>query len=301
MKISYVDSTKENWFLISWTLSNKCNYRCHYCSDILHDGSSGHPNWDDVKNFVKNFKLPDKEICYRISGGEPTTWRHFVDLAKLVKEQNNYFTFLSNGSRSVDYFKEISHYSDAIILSYHPQYADVDHFVQIANAASCPIIVNLMMVPSEFDALLLVAEKLVSNSSNIFVWPKLILDKTSKKYITNQVNDYTDAQKDIIKNWNYFRNVDDSKIHRGEIALDGNPISANDIITKNLNNYLDWECWAGLHMLSIDMWGNIYRADCKQGGSLGTLSNYQLPSNTIVCKSTKCGCLGDIYLKKEKI
>ena len=48
MKLGYKDITKNDWFLVSWTLSNKCNYRCEYCPDILHNGSTGQPRWETV-------------------------------------------------------------------------------------------------------------------------------------------------------------------------------------------------------------------------------------------------------------
>ena len=55
MKLTYQTPEKENWFLVSWTLANKCNYRCDYCPSFLHDGSSGWPEKEDVFDFVKSF------------------------------------------------------------------------------------------------------------------------------------------------------------------------------------------------------------------------------------------------------
>ena len=57
MKLVYKDITKNDWFLVSWTLSNKCNYRCEYCPDILHNGSTGQPRWETVERFIKNLKV----------------------------------------------------------------------------------------------------------------------------------------------------------------------------------------------------------------------------------------------------
>ena len=133
MKLTYKDPAKNNWFLVSWTLSNKCNYRCEYCPDILHNGSTGQPQWSTVKRFVQNFNLKDKKICYRLSGGEPTYWKHFIDLAELVKEEGHKFTFVSNGSQSPEYFKKIAPYTDGMMLSYHKAYANPEHFIKIIN------------------------------------------------------------------------------------------------------------------------------------------------------------------------
>jgi organic radical activating enzyme len=299
MKLTYSDPDKENWFLVAWTLSNKCNYRCSYCPSSLHDGSTGQPRWETVERFVKEFPIKDKKICYRISGGEPTYWKHFIDLAKLIKDRGHHFTFLTNGSQSVDYYKEISRYSDGIMLSFHPGYSDADHFVDIANSVECPIVVNLMLDRARFSDLVTVAKSLFENTKNLAVWPKVILDKTSSEHITNIPMDYSLEQKALIKNWPYFRSIDDSKIHRGNLLFNDAPITGNDIILKNLNNYNGWNCWAGLHMISIDMWGNIYRSECRQGGPLGNLERYKLPTSTITCGANQCSCLSDIYLRKE--
>lgn len=299
MKLTYYDPSKENWFLITWTLSNKCNYRCSYCPSFLNNGSTGQPKWETVETFIRNFKLTGKKICYRISGGEPTYWKHFLDMAKLIKNEGHSFTFLTNGSQSVDYYKEISKYSDGIMISYHEEYASVDHFIKIANSIDCPVVVNLMMVKEKFETLLDVAKTLYDNTDKLSIWPKVVLDKTSVDYVTNEVSEYTDQQKEILKKWPYFRPVDDSNIHRGNLMLDNNPINGNDLILKGLNKYKGWECWAGQHMISIDMWGNLYRSECRQGGSFGNLERYTMPDSTIICGQEKCSCLSDIYLKKE--
>lgn len=300
MKIEYEDPSKNDWFLITWDLSNKCNYRCSYCPSEIHDGSSGWPSIDDVRFFVKTIseKLSGKKICFRISGGEPTYWKYFIDFAESVKKENHYFSFITNGSRDFDYFKKISDFTDGVIISYHPEYSDKDHFVEISKALTCPVAVNLMMVPAQFSFLVDVAKYLYDNS-NMAIWPKLLLDKTTDKFITNNVIDYTEEQKEFLKKWPYFRNLDDSKIHRGNILYNGKEITANDIFLNDLNRYKGWKCWAGIDMINIDFWGNIYRANCEQGGSLGKITDFQLPTETIICDKSLCSCLSDIYLRKE--
>lgn len=298
MKLTYQDPTKENWFLISWTLSNKCNYRCSYCPDYLHNGSTGQPQWETVKRFVENFKVP-KDICYRLSGGEPTYWKHFLDLAKLVKQQGHAFSFLTNGSRTVNYYKEISQYTDGYIISYHPEYASVDHIKEVINASDCPVFINLMLAPKNFDEMFKIASELYYNADNVSVWPKIVLDKSNIDAITNKPADYTPEQLEVINSWPYFRSLPDANLHRGELMLDETPVTANDLITTNRNTFYGWKCWAGLHMINIDMWGNMYRADCKEGGAIGNIERYKLPTQTLQCGKQVCACLSDIYLRKE--
>lgn len=296
MKLTYQDPDKNNWFLVTWNLGNKCNYRCSYCPSMFNDGSTGWPEWEDVKNFVTklNQELPSKDICFRISGGEPTYWKHFLEFAELANSFGNSFTFLSNGSRDLEYFAAISKLSSGILLSYHPEYTDPNHFIEISKVSECPIAVNLMMMPDRFDTLVSIAEQLYTNST-LAIWPKMVLDKIN---MTNKVSNYTDQQKNLIKNWPYFRSIDDKKMHRGKLLLDGKLVTANDIVLQGLNKHKGWECWAGLDMINVDYTGNVFRADCGQG-PLGTIKNFTLPSTTIICNKDLCSCLSDIYLKKE--
>tara|TARA_B100002019_G_scaffold195109_1_gene168976 strand:+ start:312 stop:1211 length:900 start_codon:yes stop_codon:yes gene_type:complete len=299
MKLEYQDITKQDWFLVSWTLSNKCNYRCEYCPDILHNGTTGQPKWETVKHFVENLKV-NKTMCYRLSGGEPTYWKHFLDLAKLVKKQGHYFSFITNGSQRVKYYKEISNYTDGFIISYHPQYADVDHFIEIANSVKCPVAIHLMLVPDKFDDMCTIAERLYNGSANLTVEAKVIVDKTSGDHITNKVVQYDAKQKELIKDWPYSRELNFENLHRGELLFNGMPTTANDLILREGNYFMNWKCWAGIDGVNIDMWGNLYRADCQYGGALGNLERYKLPTEPIVCGKSVCSCLSDIYIRKEE-
>ena len=297
MKIEYKDSKKNNWFLITWDLSNKCNYRCNYCPSMFHDGSLGWPKIEEVEKFVKkiNELLPEKDICFRISGGEPTYWKNFIDFAKCVKSYDNSFSYLTNGSRDITYFKTMNQLTDGMILSYHPEYSKKEHFIEISKVMDCPIAVNLMISPDNFDELISLADYLYNNS-NMAIWPKVILDKIN---MTNNIASYSKEQKLKIKNWPYFRKLNDNKIHRGSILLDGTEISANDLILQGINKYNGWVCWSGIDQINISFERNIYRADCQVGGVIGTITDFKLPNITQICTKESCNCLSDIYIKKE--
>jgi organic radical activating enzyme len=299
MKLEYADKRTENWFLVSWTLSNKCNYRCEYCPDILHDGSTGQPKWETVKHFVDNLKV-DKDICFRMSGGEPTYWKHFYDMAKLVKQCGHNFTYVTNASQSVEYFKKINEYTDGVFLSYHSAYADPQHFIDVCNALDCPKVVAVMLLPEKFDEMYAIAER-IHNETNAMVEAKVIVDKVNDEHPTNRVYEYTQEQKEKIKQWPFTRMLDYVGIHRGPLMYDEQLVDANQLILQGDNKFSGWKCWAGVDGINIDMWGNMYRADCQFGGAIGNLERYKLPSDPIMCGKNICSCLSDIYIKKETV
>lgn len=297
--LNYYDPSKENWFLVSWTLGNKCNYRCSYCPSFLNDGSSGWPEWDTVKSFVDRLDIPDREICYRISGGEPTYWKRFVDLAKLIKEKGHIFSYLTNGSQSVEYYQHLAQYTDGMILTWHPQYAELDHFIDILKNVQCLKGVNVMFTPENFDQVFEISEKLYESSQQVAIWPKIVLDKHQESF-TNKPGMFSSEQFDLLKNWKFLRNLPDQKLHRGKMVLDGKEISANELILSGQNNHRGWKCWGGLHGIAVDQWGDVYRTDCTYGGKIGTIEEYSLPTEPIVCGKDQCTCLSDVYLKKEQ-
>ena len=169
-------------------------------------------------------------------------------------------------------------------MSYHPEYSSSSHFVEIANATKCEIIVNLMLPPGKeaFDEQYKIAQYLFDRTDRMSIYPKVILDKTDGEHITNTVSPYSSEQKEIIGAWPFARQVNDENLHRGDLKLDEQPVTANDLIISGMNNFAGWKCWAGIDGVNVDMWGNLYRAE------------------PITCGKTVCGCLSDIYIRKDR-
>jgi MoaA/NifB/PqqE/SkfB family radical SAM enzyme len=78
-------------------------------------------------------------------------------------------------------------------------------------------------------------------------------------------------------------------------------IHANDVIKKNLNQFTDWKCAAGVESLMINWNGEVHRATCRVGGSLGNIyeGSFEAPNNWITCTRKFCTCAADIPLTKE--
>ena len=83
--------------------------------------------------------------------------------------------------------------------------------------------------------------------------------------------------------------IDDSKI-----------IHSNDVIKQHLNQFKDWQCNAGLESLMINWDGEVHRATCRVGGSLGNIyqGTFVAPKDPIICTRDWCTCSADIPLSK---
>ena len=75
----------------------------------------------------------------------------------------------------------------------------------------------------------------------------------------------------------------------------------NDITVRQENSYQGWQCYAGLESLMINWDGEVHRATCRVGGSLGNIYNntFEPPSEAIICTRKFCTCVADIPLTKE--
>jgi MoaA/NifB/PqqE/SkfB family radical SAM enzyme len=72
-------------------------------------------------------------------------------------------------------------------------------------------------------------------------------------------------------------------------------------IIEHLNKYKDWTCNAGLESLMINWDGDVHRATCRVGGSLGNIydDSFVAPNEPVVCDRNFCTCASDIPITKH--
>jgi MoaA/NifB/PqqE/SkfB family radical SAM enzyme len=77
---------------------------------------------------------------------------------------------------------------------------------------------------------------------------------------------------------------------------------ANDIIKLHMNQFKGWTCNAGLESLMINWDGEVHRATCRVGDSLGNVydGTFQKPIDAVICTRNWCTCEADMPLTKMK-
>jgi hypothetical protein len=92
----------------------------------------------------------------------------------------------------------------------------------------------------------------------------------------------------------------DATAEHNAIIDDEIKMHANDIIKKHLNQYKGWSCNIGLESLMINWDGEVHRATCRVGGSLGNIYNgtFEFPIQPIICTRDYCTCAADIPITK---
>lgn len=75
--------------------------------------------------------------------------------------------------------------------------------------------------------------------------------------------------------------------------------STDSLVGHKLNFYKGWICAAGVENISIDNKGNVYRATCQEGGSLGSIfGDLNIPNQWIECSQSTCSCGADLFIPK---
>jgi len=287
---------------INWNLGTLCNYACSYCPKGLHDGALKWPDANLALRFceqaVSHYKSLNRRTVFKFTGGEPTLYRDLIGLLRRIKELGASAGVNSNASRALAWWDQAIEYLDYVILTYHIELADTDHFVSVANRLlerKVAVHVNVAMLPERFDECAERASGLLSRCKGIGIALKpLLVD------FKDQMFDYSDEQKRAMRAPAATKNGS-----RGGIRCiygDGTSrvVPAREFILLGENHWRSWGCSAGVESLAIAADGQIYRAVCKQGGTLGNLRDrsFSFPVAPIRCAKDTCHCLADIKISK---
>lgn len=211
--IKIISTQKKDTLEIRWNPNNICNFSCWYCFPGSNEGNHNSPN--DLDLIIKNFnhllnqyknKLNKTNVDLKIAGGEPTLWKDLsLFLTEIKKENNIYITLISNGSRTLRWWKENGHLIDNLHLSYHVKEANLNHTIDVADFMydiGKKITVKVLMDPTCWDQCIMAIEYLKKNSKNNFMIQvcEVLLPTDLKikdiKIVNNDLN-YNKDQKNI--------------------------------------------------------------------------------------------------------
>ena len=118
---SYFRFNPTGAFSVDWYIGKRCNFDCSYCVEYLHDYTSPHVPYENMIKLVDLIYENHKDnVLWSLTGGEPTIHPKFLDLCKYIKNKGSRYTSVTtNGSRTLDYHKQLFEYVDGITLSFH--------------------------------------------------------------------------------------------------------------------------------------------------------------------------------------
>lgn len=310
---------------VEWKLHNVCNYDCSFCGD---ENKIGDQKWHDIevyKRVVKKLMVQAEQegkfIWFQLTGGEPTLYPKLIELLEFIKSNGHKVAMITNGSRTIRYWKEFAEKNllDILFLTHHTeQDINENHTIEVANIFhNYPTDVRVQVTAPR--ALLKEGYrrhlKILENTGALSSM-KAIFYYTDGSFSPRELADYTDEETAILlDNISRPGKLRSTKmISRLSITAQyGNKmhVAFNDRTTKDLsvyelvehkmNNFAGWECTIGKDLITIQH-DLIYRGVCRQGGIIGDITeeDFGFVNDNVICKAKNCTCLMDLQEPRFK-
>ena len=295
--------TKPNFKKICWEMTNYCNYSCSYCTPELNGGTVPLPkSYDNIIELVKQYRGNDP-MLFDIMGGEPTLWPLFEEFCYALRDTstaNTTIIFSTNASRTMRWWKQFNAPVTEVGLSFHPEEASVEHFVDVIEEIQhrYNVVLWIMAPPG----------KLQKKSWNLF--NKCKENKYRVKAVMKPVMDwhngngmisgYTEKGLDKIKNHGQYKHPDVRGAIEAQLFYNNKTIDVRHIINNQMNSFTGWSCNVGMQNLYIKTTGEIYGSACGIKESyLGNLATgFEIKTEPVVCPKRWCTCATDIEIEK---
>lgn len=317
----YVDSINpiSNTVVVDWSMGSRCNYSCSYCPTGLHDGKSDWATFDQITGFFDKLEHHyDANFQFIMHGGEPTMMPHLPKVCEEIKRRDptNIVALITNGSRTIRWWRKNKHLFNCINLTAHPAECDANHLVSVCHEYYSPGVnelnVLVTMHPDHWDRDLEVAHTLARHSNGYSVTLKQLrihfgtdlypytkqqlqyfrdyglLNEYSKEYMTALPSPEGQDLDHVIK----FK---DGKTSR---------LNANKVLNQQKNKMTGMKCYIGIDKIFINN-KHVIKAGswCPQGhtpyGYVTDPDNIRLPKMPMTCQQPLCMNVTDMRTRKH--
>jgi MoaA/NifB/PqqE/SkfB family radical SAM enzyme len=279
---------------VEWNLGKYCNYDCSYCPGVIHDNSSPHTNIEILKATVDQLLALGKPIRLSLTGGEPTAHPDIEELISYSKNQGvSWISVTTNGTRRDEWYANAR--VDQWVFSLHFEYnfkRILDTIVNVHEYFHGRVLVHIMAHHDHMASVQRVTS--ACRAAGI-------------AYAIRRIR-WTEDDHNLFDDMRYNLNdlewiLENDATVEANCVVDNDPVKmyhANDIIKLHLNEYKGWTCNAGIESLMINWDGEVHRATCRVGGSLGNIytGSFTVPTEAIACTRNNCTCAADIPLTK---
>ena len=288
----------QNSIHVEWNIGKRCNLDCSYCPAEIHDNFSPHTDLDVMVNTIYELEKIGKPIRLSLTGGEPTVHPKIEKIIECAKARLQWISITTNGLRLSEWYAKQPVDQWVFSLHFdneHSQRAaeNIVYYSQLLDMHSkdTKFQVNLMCHHEHMDKVRQAAQ---------------LLEGHNIPYVCRRIR-WTDAEdRDYFDDMRYKEKdlawILDKKstVKANCVVNDKDLIHANDVIKHKLNAFEGWTCNAGLESLMIKWDGNVHRATCRVGDSLGNIydGTFESPVAPVICTRKWCTCVADIPLTK---
>lgn len=282
----------QNSLKIEWNIGKRCNFDCTYCPAEIHDNHSPHTNIETLKTSVDILSSIDKPLRISFTGGEPCVHPGISQLFDYTRQYASWINVTTNGTRKPKWYAKqpLNH----IVFSLHFETEDwrrcLQNIIDTNELVDIPIQVNVMAHHKHMKNV----KKAVK-----------ILETSKIKYVIRRIrwtekHDWFDDMRYNAEDLDWIVSKEATSLPNCEVDSEYY-IHANDIIKKHQNQFKGWQCNIGLESLMINWDGEVHRATCRVGGSLGNIyaGSFKIPKQPIICTRDWCTCAADVPITKE--
>ena len=284
----------QDYIKIEWNIGKRCNLDCAYCPAEIHDNFSPHTNIKIMLDAVDKLEELAKPVRLSFTGGEPSV---HPDIEELLEHCNrsahiDFISMTTNATRTVKWY--LSQPTNQYVFSLH-----------FDNEVSSRMLTNAINVGKEYDRQIFV--NLMAHHGYMDqvkrAWEMLramnIPTVVRRIRWTKGDADWFDDMRYQPEDLDWILSTE-STAKENCVDDEGNLYVANDVIKHHLNQFKGWTCNAGLESLMINWDGDVHRATCRVGGSLGNIydGSFEVPEEPIICTRNWCTCASDIPITK---
>jgi MoaA/NifB/PqqE/SkfB family radical SAM enzyme len=295
---------KPDFKKISWELTNYCNYSCSYCTPELNGGTVPLPkSYDNIIELVKKFR-GNEPMLFDIMGGEPTLWPLFEEFCYALRDTSTADTmiiFSTNASRTMRWWKQFKAPVTEVGLSFHPEEATVEHFVDVIEEIQDKyhVVLWIMAPPGKLQKK---SWKLFNMCKKNEYRVKAVMKPVMDWYNgSGMISGYTEKGLEKIKKHGTYKHSQyRSCAINNELYYNGKVTDLRYIINNKMNGFKGWKCKVGMQNLYIKASGEIYGSACGIKESyIGNLeTGFELKTEPVVCTKRWCTCGTDIEIEK---
>jgi len=281
---------------VEWNLGKRCNYDCTYCPESIHDHFSPHTDINLLEATVDKLSAIGKPLRISLTGGEPCVHPDIEDLLEYFRRKDVFWVNLTtNGTRPSNWYLQNEMFFNHLIFSLHFEH-DWERvhrtIIQYQAGTQIDFFVNVMAHHKHMDSV----RKVVKEYSDRGI-----------KYAVRRIR-WTEGDHNIFDDLKYDGKdlewiLDQNATVKPNCRIDDSEVMhSNDVIKLHRNQFKGWSCNAGLESLMINWDGEVHRATCRVGGSLGNIytGSFAVPTEPITCTRDWCTCAADIPLTKIK-
>lgn len=295
-------------FSISWILGRFCNYSCSYCWPYANSQTPDYLEFEVYSKTIDEIRCQASNngftrFHWSFSGGEPTAYKHSLDLmGKVLYDSIHMTTNLSPGLSWWDRWLNTTKLSRrrSLTASFHHEFANEQEFGdKILHLMKHDVLVtvNQVMVPEKFDELYNRCSRFSDRGINVTLKPQS--DPTAS-YV---VDGYSAEMMNKMRT-GFPQHFNDTEVLQVKLIDKENKVwhldQAERFNSFGFNKFSGWKCNSGYQGIVIRS-NEVKRSYSCYDKPLGTLTNgFTIFNEPRVCTTPSCMSSADSKIPKCK-